>query len=241
MKPQYDIRPIDCLGPDGLRTLADKAAEHVITDPPYDAKTHEGMRSIGFDGGHASPIDFAALTGMEHVAEMLRVASRWTIAFCSLEQLGAYAEAAGESWIRSGTWVRTNGTPQLSGDRPAQGAEGVAIMHGPGAKSWNGGGRRAVWTGPREMDGKHPTQKPLWLMEALIRDFTDYGDTILDPFMGSGSTGVAAIRLGRRFIGFERDPKYFAVAQRRISAASEQFDFVEKRPKPQQIKIWETK
>jgi DNA modification methylase len=61
-------------------------------------------------------------------------------------------------------------------------------------------------------------------MESLIRDFTDPGDTILDPFMGSGTTGVAAIRLGRSFIGWERDHRYFAIAQKRIAAAREQLE-----------------
>ena len=68
------------------------------------------------------------------------------------------------------------------------------------------------------------TEKPLSLMEKLIRDFTDPGDLILDPFAGSGTTGVAAIRLGRRFIGWERDPKYHAIAVKRLEDAKEQFE-----------------
>jgi modification methylase len=55
-------------------------------------------------------------------------------------------------------------------------------------------------------------------MEALVADFTDPGDIILDPFCGSGTTGVAAIRLGRRFVGIERDPTYAQLARDRISA-----------------------
>jgi site-specific DNA-methyltransferase (adenine-specific) len=70
----------------------------------------------------------------------------------------------------------------------------------------------------------HTTQKPEALMEALIRDFTDPGDLILDPFAGSGTTGVAAIRLGRRFIGWEKDPKYHAIALKRLTAAREQLE-----------------
>jgi DNA modification methylase len=59
-------------------------------------------------------------------------------------------------------------------------------------------------------------------MESLLRDFTDPGDLILDPFAGSGTTGVAAIRLGRRFVGWERDAKYHDVATRRLAATREQ-------------------
>lgn len=65
----------------------------------------------------------------------------------------------------------------------------------------------------------HPTQKPVALLEYLIRTYTDPGDTVLDNAMGSGSTGVACANTGRRFIGIERDPAYFAVAQRRIADA----------------------
>ena len=70
----------------------------------------------------------------------------------------------------------------------------------------------------------HTTQKPDSLMEALVRDFTDPGDLICDPFAGSGTTGVAAIRLGRRFIGWEKSPQYHAIAVKRLMAAREQLE-----------------
>lgn len=62
----------------------------------------------------------------------------------------------------------------------------------------------------------HPTQKPVALMEYLIRTYTNEGDTVLDNTMGSGTTGIAAANTGRKFIGIERDDKYFAIAQKRI-------------------------
>ena len=67
----------------------------------------------------------------------------------------------------------------------------------------------------------HPTQKPVRLLEYLIRTYTDPGDTVLDFTMGSGSTGVACVRTGRNFIGIERDADYFATAQKRIAEAVE--------------------
>lgn len=63
----------------------------------------------------------------------------------------------------------------------------------------------------------HPTQKPVGLCEWLIRTYTNEGDTVLDNCMGSGTTGVAAKRLGRSFIGIEKDPEYFRVASDRIN------------------------
>lgn len=62
----------------------------------------------------------------------------------------------------------------------------------------------------------HPTQKPVALMEYLIRTYTNEGDTVLDNCMGSGTTGVAALNCGRKFIGIERDPTYFEIAKNRI-------------------------
>lgn len=74
----------------------------------------------------------------------------------------------------------------------------------------------------------HPTQKPIRLMAWCIEQAGN-PHTILDPFMGSGTTGVAAIQMGRKFIGIEREPKYFEIACRRIEQASKQVDmFVEK-------------
>ena len=69
----------------------------------------------------------------------------------------------------------------------------------------------------------HPTQKPVALMEYLIKTYTNAGETVLDFTMGSGTTGVAAMNTGRCFIGIERDPKYFAIASDRIRVAHETY------------------
>jgi site-specific DNA-methyltransferase (adenine-specific)/modification methylase len=76
----------------------------------------------------------------------------------------------------------------------------------------------------------HPTQKPLALMEWCLGFLPD-AQTILDPFMGSGTTGVAAAQMGRRFIGIEREPKYFEIARRRIEEAYLQGDMFIEQPK----------
>ena len=67
--------------------------------------------------------------------------------------------------------------------------------------------------------GSHPTQKPVDLLEYLIRTYTNEGETVLDFTMGSGSTGVACVNTGRNFIGIELDEQYFRVAQERIEKA----------------------
>lgn len=66
----------------------------------------------------------------------------------------------------------------------------------------------------------HPTQKPVDLMEYLIRTYSRFGETVLDFTMGSGTTGIAAMNTGRNFIGIEREPEYFEIAEKRIEAAA---------------------
>lgn len=203
--------------------MDDGAVGIILGDLPYDERTHTRARSLK-DGGSDIDIDFATLPPVpSFLPSLLQCSARWVLCFCAMEQLGEYKAAAGDAaWVRSGVWVRTNGTPQISSDRPAQGAEGIAIMHRPTTKKrWNGGGKRGAWTGPRDDDPtrKHPTKKPLWLMEALLRDFAEPGATVFDPTMGEGTTGEACLRLGLRFIGCEIDPKYHAMAVERLARA----------------------
>ena len=82
---------------------------------------------------------------------------------------------------------------------------------------------RSVWAistpSPNEkIYGKHPTQKPLSLLERIITASTKEGDLVLDPFMGSGTTGVAAVKLGRKFVGIDVEKQYINLAEKRISA-----------------------
>jgi site-specific DNA-methyltransferase (adenine-specific) len=105
------------------------------------------------------------------------------------------------------------------------GFEAIVVAHPPGKKRWNAGGKRGVYTQriagnqPGSIDPRvHTTQKPTELMLELVEDFTDPDDLILDPFAGSGTTGVAALRLGRRCILIEKDPKYAQIARDRMMA-----------------------
>jgi site-specific DNA-methyltransferase (adenine-specific) len=117
----------------------------------------------------------------------------------------------------------------MNGQGPAMGAEMfVCAWAGKGHARWNAGGKRGVYTfstNPTDRDGRHPTEKPWRLMHALIKDFTSSDQLICDPFMGSGSTLVAAAKHRRPAIGIERDPTYFEVACERVAKAYEGNDF----------------
>ena len=93
--------------------------------------------------------------------------------------------------------------------------------------------RRIVFR-PMNMDGgkEHPTQKPIEVMRWCIGFLPETADMVLDPFMGSGTTGVAAIKMGRQFLGIEREPSYFDIACRRIEAAYKQPDLFIQKPVP---------
>lgn len=91
------------------------------------------------------------------------------------------------------------------------------------------GGEQVIWTLPvpgksEKVHGNHPTQKPLSLLERVIRCSSSPGDVVLDPFSGSGTTGVAAVGLGRRYLGFEREAEYVELSRKRILAAAAGLD-----------------
>jgi len=224
----------DCLDPlTGLASLADKSVDIVCVDPPYSEHVHGNARSTD---GAKHEVSFAHLSELTRAAaaqQFARLSRRWILVFCEIE--GAHLwrdslEANGLEYIRTGQWVRTNSMPQITGDRPAAGTEAIVIAHPFGRKRWNGGGRPAVWSHPlAQVDGPrlHPTQKTESLMNALIRDFSDPGELVLDAFAGSGTTGVACIRNGRRFIGWELNPEYYAAATKRLAATREQLSMFE--------------
>jgi DNA modification methylase len=81
--------------------------------------------------------------------------------------------------------------------------------------------RQVIDFGVVERGTQHPTQKPVALMEYLIKTYTNEGETVLDFTMGSGTTGVACMNLGRKFIGIEKDDKYFEIASKRILEVAE--------------------
>lgn len=213
----------DCL--EVMAAMPAKSVAHMIGDPPYSEHTHSRTwtaKTIGRPTVYGG-IDFAHIDrddAFRVAAEAARLAVRWFLAFTDVEGIALWREAviaASLDYVRTCAWVKPDATPQFTGDRPASGFEVFVLAHPKGRKRWNAGGKRNVYTHCRVAGGAaHPTTKPVDLMAEIIEDFTDPGDLVLDPFAGSATTGVACLRLGRSFLGIERDPAYFEIACRRL-------------------------
>jgi site-specific DNA-methyltransferase (adenine-specific) len=214
--------------------------DHVITDPPYEAEAHTKGRRVtrpnattelqdkwAWHGTHGTvryaSLDFDAITDELRLAvsrEFARLTKRWTIVFSQAEgahKWEAAQVAAGLNRRRWAVWVKPGAQPQFSGDRPGVGYETILMCHQPGRSTWNGGGRVGVFTHIGARGIGHMAAKPLRLMAELVSLFTDPGETILDPFMGSGTTLRAAKDLHRRAIGIEIEERWCEVAAKRLS------------------------
>lgn len=212
------------------------SVDHIICDPPYEASLHDSKNKLQArlrnDGGpDLQGLDFEAIDAIRErvVMTAAQICKGWFIAFCTVEGTWPWAQAINASpmkYKRACAWVKPDSTPQLNGQCPAQGYECfVCAWAGEGHSKWNSGGKRGVYThcvNNPERHGGHPTEKPRRLMAEIVADFTGPGQTILDPFMGSGTTGVAAVQLGRDFIGIELNPGYFDIACKRIDDAQRQ-------------------
>lgn len=252
----WDLRLGSCLDPvNGLASLADKSIDVCITDPPYEAEAHTkgrrtkvaGWRQASARGEAAgvaqeAPLAFAAITQAERErvsSELVRVSRRWILVFCQVEAAmlwRAALEAPGAEYIRTMVWTKPNAQPQFTGDRPGHGYESIVVAHRPGRKRWNGGGRLGVFdrctVASAHESVPHQTAKPLPLMCELVELFSDPDDLVLDPFAGSGTTGVACNQLSRRFIGWEISPDYHAIALRRLRGD-------EAKPRPEQPSLFD--
>jgi site-specific DNA-methyltransferase (adenine-specific) len=215
---------------DILPTLA---VDHVIGDPPYEAVMQNkwGVLSRNAPSSHVrhEEIGFEAIDHMrdEVAVAAVNACSGWCILFCMAEGVRAWRdalEAADARYKRAMVWIKPDAMPQFNGQGPSTGHEMmVAAWCGPGHSSWNGGGKSGVFTYNKNTPGSvHPTQKPLPLMKQLVHLFSNPGQTVCDPFMGSGTTGVACVGMERNFIGIEADPRHFDAACKRVEDAQRQ-------------------
>jgi hypothetical protein len=206
-----------------LRELRGSTFDVILTDPPYNEHVQGNLCSGSLVGTKAVPkyeLDFAPVTEHSWIHDAVRSARRWVVAFCAVEEFGEYKRLAPESYVRGGVWYKSNAMGQLTADRPATAYEGVALLHnGDTKKRWNGRGSYGIWrcNGTRGKKDRHPNEKPIDLCLKLVSLFSERGETIFDPFCGSGAIGEAALRLGRRYVGFDKDSSWVEKTMARLA------------------------
>ena len=197
-----DLRLGDCL--EILPTLADNSVDAVITDPPYGINIiHGGGRGMNgwTDYGDQGRWDEAKPSQelFDHLLRIGKVVIIWGGNYFT-DMLPPTSQ-----WL---IWDKGQRNFSLADFEMAWSSQQR------GSRIYDLSRARAL------QDGKqHPTQKPVSLMKWCIEQVTIHCDTVLDPFMGSGTTGVACVQTGRNFIGIEIDPGYFEIAEKRIKEA----------------------
>jgi len=205
-----------------LPTLADASVDACVTDPPYGISYVSNLRKGGAtvalandDTPHTDAVlDISRVIrggGAMYLATRFDVAAVWQDA----------CRAAGLTLKTPIFWDKGNHTAgDLKGDFGAR--VEIFIFAHKGRHKLRGPRASNLWRVPRPPAGEHPTPKPVLLMERMIEYSTDSQSVVLDPFMGSGSTGVACLNLARRFIGIEIERRYFDIACERIARAQAQ-------------------
>ena len=220
----------DCL--EGMKRMPDGCVDLVIADPPYDFKSTKGGGAFGSKSGDGSK-------GRAYHAELLPMSQGFTVdwldeacrlcripnlyVFCSKDQLPQLLGYAVKRKLNFDvlTWHKPNPVPTCS-NKYLSDTEYIVFMRGKGAKVCGTyETKHKYWieqvnTADKKKYG-HPTIKPLNIICQLIINSCEVSGVVLDPFMGSGTTAVAAIIEGCRYIGFEIDKSYYETAIKRIN------------------------
>jgi DNA modification methylase len=212
-----------------MKEIPDGSVDMVLTDPPYNIARANNFQSMARSGIDFGEWDKGADL-FSYIDECFRVLRKngSFVVFNDWRNLGDIARYSEEIGFVTKDMLRlekTNPMPRNRNRRYITDYECALWLVMPQAK----------WTFNRQSDsyqrpkfthsvdkGLHPTQKSLSLMTELVRIHTNEGDTVLDPFMGSGTTGVACVNTERDFIGIELDENYYQVAKERIATAREE-------------------
>jgi site-specific DNA-methyltransferase (adenine-specific) len=212
----------DCI--ELLREIPNGSIDTIVVDPPYfQGYNHNGIRSERGDLSISKPffsLFFAAMARTCKEERAVYVFCDWRTNGLFLETMNEYLEVK-----NSLVWLKKVGT----GYYYQNSYETILFHCNPGKRIPSSNvitGIKSFGSGAKTTNGEklHPTQKPVELIEKLIADSTQRGMTVLDPMMGSGSTGVACVKNGRKFIGMEIQRKYFEAACKRMERAHAHYE-----------------
>ncbi len=227
----------DCLR--AMKRLANDSIDLILTDPPYNLgnfmkgrdtnlkKMRENFfGAAGWDDLTSEEWEKSMDGFFEESARLLKKGGAMLVfmSIIKVETLIKIAETHGLYYKTTGIWHKLNPMPRNMNLHFVNSTEAwVYFTYGKRTGTFNNNGKvmhdffeTSVVTNGERKAGKHPTQKPIALMDHFITVLSNEGDMILDPFMGSGSTGVASKKNKRNFIGIELDENYFQIATRRI-------------------------
>lgn len=230
---RYKIICGDCFST--LKEIPDASIDLILCDPPYNLAGYS-TGNMRFDWRHEINNDVAkwdekAFEPESIVGELKRILSKTgnIFMFCSYNLLGKYHEAFDPVFdtFQFMVWHKTNPVPNVRKSSFLNSCELIICCWNKG-HTWNFGRQSEmhnfietpICMGKEriKIDGKnaHPTQKPLQVLEHIIRIASNEKDMVLDCFNGVGSTGIAALKLNRRYIGIEINPDYVALTNERI-------------------------
>lgn len=218
----------DCL--EAMKDISDKSVHLVLTDPPYNISKDNNFDTMGRAG-----IDFGEwdknvdlFTYISDVKRVLHPDGSF-IVFNDWRNLGAISEFANSQGLITKDVLRlekSNPMPRNRDRRYVTDYELAVWFTNTNAK-WVFNRQDPAYQRPKFVcpvdKGLHPTQKSLKLMTELVNIHSDSGQTVLDCFMGSGTTGVACVNTNRKFIGIEKDEGYFKIAKERIETLKENY------------------
>ena len=208
----------DCL--ELMKELDDESVSLILTDIPYGEVNRDsnGLRNL-----NKKDADTFNMNINQICSEFIRITSGSIYIFCGTEQVSEIRKNLVKEGLstRLMIWEKTNPSPMNGETIWLSGIECCVYGKKKGG-TFNGFCNNTVLRYSTQHSKLHPTQKPIKLFEELIKKSSNESDTILDPFMGSGTTGVSCVQLNRNFIGYEISPDYFKIAEKRIGEAKAQ-------------------
>lgn len=232
----------DCI--EVMTSIEENSVDLILTDPPYnlgnfmrDRDTNlKKMRdnffgSAGWDDLSFEEWEESMDSFFEESVRVLKHGGSMIVfmAIIKVESIIKIAERHGLYYKTTGIWHKLNPMPRNMNLHFVNSTETwIYFTYKKKTGTFNNDGKMihdfietAVASNGERRFGKHPTQKPVKLMEFFVNVLSNENETILDPFMGSGSTGVAAIKNDRNFIGVELNEKYYNIARQRIEEVRE--------------------